>query len=349
MNQDYGAFSERVYKKTFRAGIPSHGHFELTFRCPLRCGFCYCSCFTGPEHTQRELSTEEVLRILDEAAEGGCLWITFSGGDPFLRPDFRKIYDHALGLGMIITIFCSGLLLSDEWLDHLVATKPLKIEVPLYGITPETYEAVAGKVGTFAPALRNIRRMLTAGLPVKLKTKLTQKNIFEAESIRHFVENELGLEFYPNYYLYPRLDGSRDHLSDRLTVSQILEWENIFSFDSCDSGTEAQASNGKDVRLFRCAAGVNSFYVNPYGELNFCTYVRDGSWDLRKGSIAEGVAQLRKFLLEKTYPENSSCGSCSIQSSCQNCPGHAVLETGSLDGKSEYLCEVNHGLQGRAL
>ncbi len=346
MSIDYATFSARMYEKTFRAKIPSHGHFELTFRCPLKCGFCYCACYTSPEHTRRELATEEVLRILDEAAAGGCLWITFSGGDPFLRPDFRRIYDRALSLGMIVSIFCSGLLLSDEWLEHLMATKPLKIEVPLYGVTAQVYEMVSGKKGTFAPAMKNIRRMVAAGLPVKLKTKLTKQNLSEALLVKDFVEKELGLEFYPNYYLYPRLDGTRDHLVDRLSPKEIQEWEKIVEFDACDSGSEAQTNT--DSRLFRCAAGVNSFYINPYGELNFCTYVREGSWDLRKGSIAEGVAELRKLLLERSYPEGSSCRSCGIQSSCQNCPGHAVLETGLLEGKSDYLCEVNHVLQGRA-
>ncbi|NUM89485.1 MAG: radical SAM protein [Bdellovibrionales bacterium] len=345
MSQEYSDFSARLYEKTFRARVPSHGHFELTFRCALKCGFCYCSCYTGPEHAGRELATPEVLRILDEAAAGGCLWMTFSGGDPFIRPDFRKIYDHALDLGMIVSIFCSGLLMTDEWLEHLKATQPLKIELPLYGVTAETYEAVAGRSHTFGPAVRNIRKMLAAGLPVKLKTKITRGNLHETGLIRDFVEKELGLEFFPNYYLYPRLDGSRVHLSDRLSVQEIVQLERVFTFDSCDSGTEAMASMS-DPRLFRCAAGVNSFYINPWGELNFCTYVREGSWDLRKGSISDGVAALRNHLLSRSHAAESACGSCKIQSSCQNCPGHAVLETGELGGRSEYLCSVNHGLNG---
>lgn len=344
--ESYGAFSSALYDKTFLAKVPSHGHFELTFRCALKCGFCYCTCYTDTSHTQHELSTQEVLRILTEAAEGGCLWITFSGGDPFIRKDFRQIYDHALSLGMIVSIFCSGLILTDEWLDHLCNTRPLKIELPFYGITESTYDAVAGKKGAFPLALQNIKRMTQRGLPVKLKTKITKKNVHEAESIKNFVEEKLGLEFSPNYYLYPRLDGSTDGVEDRLSPLEIKKLEEKFQFEGCGSSTSNQAiSMDEEIdnpAAFRCAAGINSFYVNPYGELNFCTYVRESSFDLRKGGIAEGVALLRSSLLTKQYSIGSSCRTCAIQASCQNCPGHAVLETGSLLGKSDYLCEVNH-------
>lgn len=348
-SKEYADFSAGLYDKTFASGVPSHGHFELTFRCALKCGFCYCSCYTSDEHVRRELGTQEVLRILDEAADGGCLWITFSGGDPFLRRDFREIYDHAIGRGLIVSIFCSGLVLTDDWLRHLAEVTPLKIELPLYGVTPEVYDAVSGRPGSFQIALKNIFRMIEANLPVKLKTKITRRNVGQVLEIERFLRDQLGLEFHPNYYLYPRLDGTRDHLEDRLTPGQVRELEKLISFEACESGSEAQASGMENPKLFRCAAGVNSFYVNPYGELNFCTYVREGSFDLRAGSLRAGMRKLRRELLELEYPAGAACRSCAIQSTCQNCPGHAVLETGKLDGRSDYLCEVNHALNGKEL
>lgn len=343
----YADFSSRVYEKTYANQVPSHGHFELTFRCPLKCVFCYCSCYTDPASVRRELGTEEVKRILDEAAAGGCLWMTFSGGDPFVRPDFREIYDHARSLGMIISIFCSGLVLTEDWLQHLQVARPLKIELPIYGVTKETYEAVAGKQHTFERAIANIKRMVEAGLPVKLKSKLTTLNVSEAEDLERFVEGDLGLSFHPNYYLYPRLNRDPEPVNYRLSSAQIRAFEAQYGADNCESGSSEQSADEENPSLFRCAAGINSFYINPYGELNFCTYVRQSSWDLRRGTIREGVAHLRRELLTLTHAENSACRSCAIQSTCQNCPGHAALETGALAGKSDYLCDLNHELRGK--
>ncbi len=341
---EYGEFSARLYDKTYVSEVPSHGHFELTFRCPLTCVFCYCSCYTTDEHTSRELSTTEVLRILDEAAAGGCLWMTFSGGDPFVRADFREIYDHARGLGMIVSIFCSGLVLTDEWLAHLRDHPPFKLELPLYGATAAVHERVGGKRGSFARVVKNVERLREAGLAVRLKSKITLLNLHELEALEQFVTG-LGLEFHPNLYLYPRLNGDREPVRYRLSPAQIRAVEEKYGGEACDSSSSAQAEESH-TSLFRCAAGINSFYINPYGELNFCTYVRQASWSLREGTIRAGIAYLKKELLTLSHASDSACGSCKIQSSCQNCPGHAVLETGKLDGISDYLCEVNHELNG---
>ena len=122
--QEYQDFALRVYDKGFETETLTMGQIELTFDCPLKCVFCYCTPYMKPEFTRRELSTERWLGVLDEAAEAGCLWMTFSGGDPFMRRDFREIYDHARALGMIVTIYCSGLILTDEWVAHLRELPP---------------------------------------------------------------------------------------------------------------------------------------------------------------------------------------------------------------------------------
>jgi pyrroloquinoline quinone biosynthesis protein E len=66
---------------------PLIGHFELTHNCSFKCEFCYNHIKEKPE-----LCTEDVLKIIDQVAELGCLYINFSGGEPLLRKDFNDIY-----------------------------------------------------------------------------------------------------------------------------------------------------------------------------------------------------------------------------------------------------------------
>lgn len=349
-NSEYGVFSESLYDKSFSTSTPTHGHFELTFRCPLACDFCYCSCYISDAHVARELNTDQVIRILEEAAQMGCLWITFSGGDPFLRKDFITIYKHAQSLGLIVSVFCSGLIFTQEWRELFKSYPPFKLEFPLYGSSAAVHEAVSGIKGSFSKIITNLKRMQEDGISVRVKTKVTKKNLADVQSLRNFLEDEFQLEFRSNYFLYPKLNGDSEHLSERLSKEEIVALEKEISFEKCDSKTEILSEDlgeaSVSTKLFRCAAGVNSFYVNPYGELNFCTYVRQSSYDLKQGSLKEGMAKLRRELLQLEYPKGSACGTCSIQGSCQNCPGHAYLETGTLEGKSDYLCEVNKALSG---
>jgi uncharacterized radical SAM superfamily Fe-S cluster-containing enzyme len=66
--------------------------FELTYGCNLRCVHCF-----NPTHRAlpRELVTSEVLRLLDELAAFGVLTVTFTGGEPVVRPDIHTILLHA--------------------------------------------------------------------------------------------------------------------------------------------------------------------------------------------------------------------------------------------------------------
>ncbi|MFW5739232.1 MAG: radical SAM protein [Myxococcota bacterium] len=62
--------------------------WESTLRCNLRCRHCGSSCEgTSPVE---ELSTEEILRVVDEVAQdfdARRIFVSITGGEPLLRPD----------------------------------------------------------------------------------------------------------------------------------------------------------------------------------------------------------------------------------------------------------------------
>jgi MoaA/NifB/PqqE/SkfB family radical SAM enzyme len=52
--------------------------------------------------------TEDWKKILDNIQKEGCLWLTFSGGEPLVRKDFLEIYAYAKNKGFMITLFTNG-------------------------------------------------------------------------------------------------------------------------------------------------------------------------------------------------------------------------------------------------
>ena len=75
----------------------------------------------------------------------------------------------------------------------------------------------------------------------------------------------------------------------------------------------------------------------------------DGQQAARVGHglfLVDGVRVLREDLLVRTRAEGSACTICQVHASCRNCPGSAVVETGSMYGRSEYLCETNQAIRG---
>ena len=79
----------------------THLDMELTERCNNNCIHCYINRSADDVYAkEKELNTEEIKRILREAAALGCLSVRFSGGEPLLREDFCEVYVFARKLGL---------------------------------------------------------------------------------------------------------------------------------------------------------------------------------------------------------------------------------------------------------
>ena len=67
---NYAALSARISQRARAARLPTNGTIELTHRCPLACKHCYNNLPVGDsEARRRELSTDELRRIIDEIAD----------------------------------------------------------------------------------------------------------------------------------------------------------------------------------------------------------------------------------------------------------------------------------------
>jgi MoaA/NifB/PqqE/SkfB family radical SAM enzyme len=183
----YGEYSARMHRPHAGNRIPRNGSIELTHRCPLTCAHCYNNLPIGDRQAQDgELTLAQYRRILDELVEAGCVWLLFTGGEIFARPDFMDIYRHAKQRGFIITLFTNGTMLTPALVEELRQWPPFSIEITLYGHTAETYEALTGVPGSHARCLRGIQMLLAAGLPLKLKTVAVSHNKHEVIQMRAF-------------------------------------------------------------------------------------------------------------------------------------------------------------------
>ena len=175
----------RDWTKAFRlraaaARRPIAATLELTRRCNLRCVHCYLGDQAEQHRRQpRELAAAAVRAALTEWAEAGCLYLTLTGGEPLLRPDFPEIYRHARELGLVVTVFTNGTLVTDEIAGLFRAWPPRKVEISLYGATAATHDAITGAPGSHARAWAGIRRLQAAGVRVALKTVLMKSHCGE--------------------------------------------------------------------------------------------------------------------------------------------------------------------------
>ncbi|MEU3352820.1 pyrroloquinoline quinone biosynthesis protein PqqE [Streptomyces sp. NPDC037389] len=147
---------------------------ELTYRCPLRCG--YCSNPVGPHSRTGELTTEQWCRVLDQARALGVLQVHLSGGEPLLRRDLPGLVAHAHRIGLYTSLVTGGQGLSDDRLAGLLASGLDHIQISLQDAGTAAADAIAGHPA-HQRKLAAARLVKEAGLPLTLNVVLHRANI----------------------------------------------------------------------------------------------------------------------------------------------------------------------------
>ena len=346
----YKDFSLKLHQKKWQEGQPGVCQFGLTFACPLHCRHCYTDCYNNPKNIKKELSTKQVIKILDKVYNSGVFWLCLTGGDPLARKDFLEIFSYAKKKGFMVTVFTSAVLITEEIARYFKKLSPFCIELTLNGVTKRTYEAISGVKGSFEKVMSAITRLKEKNIPFKIKTQVTKQNIGELDEIKDFVEG-LGLKFRPSSLLFARLNQDLTPCNLRIELEDVLDIDQRFNIRSMDEEDMLQAEGlkpGVNFNLFRCAAGADTFHIDPYGNMFLCSVVRNPSVNLLKNDIADGLKLLKQIKAQK-FKTDSKCKTCSIWHLCSRCPGRACLETGDPEAPVEYFCKLANLMAGRSL
>jgi len=347
--QSYADFSRVVHAEVNPLRVPVNGTIEITNRCPLECAHCYNNLpMNDAGARRRELTTEEHKRLLDQLAEMGCLWLCYSGGEIFARADFLEIYLYAKQKGFFLTLFTNGTLITERVADFLAQHPPFVIEITLYGRTKATYESLTGIPGSFEKCLRGIRLLIERKLPLKLKTVALTINKHEIRSMQQFAE-ELGVEFKFDPMINPRIDCSSSPLAVRLSPPDIVgldlddpervaEWRRL-AIDCAVPLPE----NGEARLLYECGGGVNSFAIDPYGDMTICVLSHMDKYNVRDGSIREGWEHFLWGVRQRPTERITKCSRCALKSLCGSCAATSELENdGDPEAPVDFLCRTAH-------
>jgi radical SAM protein with 4Fe4S-binding SPASM domain len=325
---------------TAQERIPVTASLDLTQRCNLKCVHCYVGP-QSPDQRQRELSTAELRRIIDEFTEAGCLFLLMTGGEVLLREDFGEIYRHAKTNGLLVTVFTNGTLVGDRLLELFSDLPPREVEITLYGATAGTHESITGVKGSHRRCLAGLKQLLEHGINVRLKTILMTLNRHEFFQMEVLAE-EAGVRFRFDAALFPRLNGDKAPLSLRVAPEEAIakefsnkekvrQWKEFF-----------QKYRGASIsdEVYQCAAGRTSFHIDASGNLKPCMMTTNLEFSLQGSVFRDEWKKLTTLVREKRTGSANCCKECKKKVLCGYCPPFFELETGSEDVFSEYLCAM---------
>ncbi|ARS88847.1 GTP 3',8-cyclase MoaA [Natrarchaeobaculum aegyptiacum] len=195
---------------------------SLTDRCNFDCVYCHNEGLgdtRGPMDPQDdEMSTDDVVRFLEVAAEFDVEAVKFTGGEPMLRQDLEEIIARTPD-SMEISMTTNGTFLPGRAGD-LVDAGLERVNVSQDALDREQFAAVT-QSGAYDRVLEGVDAALEAGLdPVKLNMVVFQHTAgYVPEMVDHVAENE-GLQLQLIQYM-PELTGKPEW---NVEIERVHEW-----------------------------------------------------------------------------------------------------------------------------
>jgi len=151
---------------------------KLTWQCNLACEMC--------DYWRQDLpsllTTDLVVRTLDELVVLGCRKVHFSGGEPTLCPDLPDLIAHARRLKLRVTLTTNGTLFTRELSRQLVKTGLNSVCVSIDSPVRSVHDRIRGMPGAFKQTVAGVRELRRAAerrgvsLPIRINTVVGRKN-----------------------------------------------------------------------------------------------------------------------------------------------------------------------------
>ncbi|OLE53166.1 MAG: hypothetical protein AUG51_14325 [Acidobacteria bacterium 13_1_20CM_3_53_8] len=265
--------------------IPTWAKIEVSTTCHLSCAHCYIPATERSlkrelrvVREEREMSDGEILSVIDQLADMGCLLLTLTGGEIFIRRNIFDILAYAHERGFILELFTSGTPLTPEKVSALSELNVGRVQVSVYSHDAETHDRFTGSAGSWKRSTAAIKLMAEKGLHVELVCSIVPDNYRDLEKIRELAAS-LGATCSYGYPITARTDQNRDTHSMRLDKTELRDA--ILSVPSFFAMPEPKE---KTERI--CPAAVNMCSITSSGDVLPCSQFHLPAGNVRDGQLS---------------------------------------------------------------
>ena len=242
----------------------------LTNRCNLRCKHCYM--FAG-KAVEDELTTKEIIKLLNDFNDYGGKNIVLTGGEITERKDLKEIIQFINKLGLVCTLLSNGTNWSDE-LISFVSDKISEVQISIDGYDEDSNARVRG-MGQFQLALDTVNRFYNKG--VRVTVAITPIYPIDRDKYIEFgnwLQNKFNNHIFNVKFTYEMLNGRDSKITDidneiyHKTISEIV------NAISPENQIEKFSINHNNNKLFS-NCGYGSLTVAANGDVFCCNRIHD--------------------------------------------------------------------------
>lgn len=333
---------EKVMNEAALRLTPISALIELTYRCNLSCRHCYLlptQLHPKSPSQKSSLTVKEWTNIFTQLADSGTLFLTFTGGEVLLYPNFLELLKIARNQRFAFRVFTNGTLITREIVKKLSRLDPFEVELSIYASDPGLHDLITGRKGSFQKTFEAIKLLKNEGIKVNLKTPVMTLNQKEVKPLRDLAR-DLDVLIQFSYVLSPRDDGNPAPLKLQLKTREIRAGlSREYDSGSCPDLTPNPGRKPGDPI---CSAGKNSLAISPEGKVYPCVQIRREAGDLRKKKFAEiwRKSPVLREIREMTMARVPECLSCRDLGFCSLCPGMPLILSNEVGKPYWPSCEL---------
>lgn len=323
--------------------------WETTLRCDQRCRFCGTR--AGKSHPN-ELSTAEMLDVVDQLHAMGTAEIAVHGGEAYLRGDFLELVRAIRARGIECTMVTGGRGITPELADGLRDADITAVSVSVDGLEA-THDELRGLRGSHRGALRALELLHERGVAVGCNTQVNRKNYRELEGIAELAAargaygwqvqlmvpmgraaeaEDLWLEPHDILEVMPRIARARrraDELGVKLwpgnNVGYFGPYEHLLRADRSRQGF----SSG-------CGGGIRTLGIEANGDVKGCSAMASKGFvggNVRDESIREIWDHSPELQFTRGFVLDDLWGFCRGCYYAETCKGGCIWTSSTLLGK----------------
>ena len=347
-------YNEFLLRKADYMNLPMMGTIELTPVCNLNCKMCYIRQNQDEVLAQGGLKSIDFWEdVIDQAIEEGMMFCLLTGGEIFTYPGFRTLYIKMKQKGIHIVLNTNGTMLDRDTIEWLAKEPPRRLNISLYGATPETYEHLTGQRDGYKRVIQAFTLLKEYNIPFRVHGVLVPSMMDDYEKMKEIC-NRFQVPMQLSYYMFPplRKESKEPIEQERFTPEEMAKTALRYRKDQsggdkkiwydflkavCHDIEHPETHRHYGDTHMHCRSGVSAFWVNWKGEVSGCGVSDDDIHSLEQVSFADAWKAISQYTKEVEI--SKKCSTCCYLGICPVCAAGAYCETGMIDGAPEYLCE----------
>ena len=267
--------------------IPPFLIASITSQCNLHCEGCYSRCnhATVDEAPVEQLTSEEWLRIFEEADELGISFILLAGGEPMIRRDIIEAAGKRQNI--LFPIFTNGTFMDEQYFDLFDRCRNL---LPIMSIEggKEITDSRRGP-DIYDRLIANMDELHKRGLIYGASVTVTTENVREVSS-ESFLKNlsDRGCKVVIFVEYVPVTDDKKE-LAPKDAEREYLAAEIARLREECPEMVYISFPGDEKSSGGCVAAGRGFFHINSHGGAEPCPFSPYSDTNVRETSLREAL------------------------------------------------------------